>query len=171
MNRRTPRGVNGHSRITPNLNEAYVTMFDVGDSESADSLNAQQLLNSLIAQAYLGRDGSGLPDWLQQGFGLLEASAGKDSPYFASLPRKAAEALSTVTNPGTLFDNGTMAPEEVGPVGFMLTRFLMTRGGVGKLSQYVGALRTARNAGQAIQAVYGQNAESLGQAFLQSGGR
>jgi hypothetical protein len=171
MNRRTPRGVNGHSRITPNVNEAYVAMFDVGDSESADSLNAKQLLNSLIAQAYLGRDGSGLPDWLQQGFGLMEANATKDSPYFSALPRKAGTALATVTNPGTLFDNGTLSPDEVGPVGFMLTRFLITRGGVGKLSQYVRTLRTARNAGRAIQTVYGQNANALGRAFLQSGGR
>lgn len=171
MNRRTPRGVNGHSKMTPNLTEAYVAMFDVGDEDIADSLNAKQLVGSLIAQSYLGRDGTGMPDWLQQGFGLLESGAEKDSPYFASLPRKAAEALSTVTNPGTLFDNGTLAPDEVGPVGFLLTRFLITRGGVGKLSQYVGALKTARNAGRAIQTVYGQNANALGQAFLQSGGR
>ena len=171
MNRRTPRGVNGHVNVTTDVNEAYVAMFDVGDTDSAESLNAQQLTGSLIAQAFVGRDGGQLPDWLQQGFGLLESGANSESKYFTLLPQKAGQALTTITNPGTLFDDGTLAPEEVGPVGFMLTRFLLKRGGVGKLGQLVSQMRTSRNAGRAVQAVYGLNANSLGQAFLQSGGR
>ncbi|MFY9252462.1 MAG: c-type cytochrome domain-containing protein [Fuerstiella sp.] len=171
MNRRTPRGVSGHSVVTGNFNESYIAMYDVGDTESVDSLNAKQLLGSLLAQAYLSRSGAALPDWLEQGFGLLESGAGAESLYIKSLPQKAGEALSTVTNPATLFDNGTFAPEEVGPVGYLLTKFLMTRGGVGKLSLFAQEMQTNRNAGRAVQATYGQSAAIVGQAFLQSGGR
>ncbi len=171
MNRRTPRGVSGHSVVTPNFNEAYVAMHDVDDADSADSLNAKQLLGSLLAQAYLSRTGVALPDWLEQGFGIMESGAGSESQYLKQLPQKAGQALSTVTNPATLFDNGTFAPEEVGPVGYLLTRFLITRSGIGKLSMLAKEVQNDRNMGRAVQAAYGQTAASLGQAFLQSGGR
>lgn len=171
LNRRTPRGVSGHMVITPNFDTAYIVMFDGGDADSADFLNSQQLLNSLLAQAYLGREGTTFPDWLRQGFGLMESGAGQESQYFKLLPQKAGEALSTVTNAATLFDDGTFSPEEVGPVGFLLTRFLLNRGGKAKLGQLAKQLQTSRNASRAVQAVYGQNAASLGQAFLSSGGR
>lgn len=171
MNRRTPRGVSGHSVVTPDFNEAYVAMYDVGDTDSADSLSAKQLLGSLLAQAYLARSGVSLPDWLEQGFGIMESGANPDSQYLKQLPIRAGQALSTVTNPATLFDNGTFAPEEVGPVGYMLTRFLITRGGIGKLSALAQAIQNDRNMARAVQAAYGQSAANLGQAFLQSGGR
>ena len=171
MNRRTPRGVNGHSQVTPNFDQAYVALFDVGDDESDDSLNAQQLVGSLVAEAFIGRDGQPLPDWLQQGFGLLESGGRSDSKYFALIPQRAGEALATVTSPATIFDNGTFAPEEVGAVGFLLTRFLINRGGTGKLRQLIPALRTARNAGRAVQTVYGSTAAAIATEFLRTGGR
>ena len=68
MNRRTPKAISGHSTMTADFETAYVAMHDVGDTESATELNADQLMNSLISQAYLTRDGSNLPDWLKQGF-------------------------------------------------------------------------------------------------------
>ena len=171
LDRRTPRGVSGHVVITPNFDTAYIAMFDGGNSDSADSLNAQQLLNSLVAQAYLGRDGVALPDWLQQGFGLMNSQTGEDSQYFKLLPQKAGSALTTVTTPASLFDDGTFSPEDVGPVGYLLTRFLLNNGGPVKLGQLIKNLRTSRNAGRAVQATYGQSAANLAQAFLSSGGR
>lgn len=172
MDRRTPRGVSGHSVVTTNFADAYIVLHDAGDTDSADSPGTQLLVNSLLGQAYIGRNGTGLPDWLQHGFGLLEASSGQqDSPYIKAIPQAAGEALSTITNPSTLFDNGTFSPEKVGPVGLLLTRFLITRGGVNKLQQLSQTLQTNRNVGQALQAVYGINARDLGAAFMQSGGR
>jgi hypothetical protein len=171
LDRRTPRGVSGHTVVTKNFDTAYVAMRDTGDSDSADFLNDRQLLNSLLAQAYLTRDGVNLPDWLQQGFGLMESGAGPDSPYLKALPQKAATALSGLSNPAGLFDDGTFPPDQAGAVGLLLTRFLINHGGVAKLSQLVGELQTGGNAGRAIQATYGQSAASLAQAFLQSGGR
>ena len=169
--RRTPASISGHTSISPNFETAYIAMHDVGDTDSADSQNAKQLLSSLLAQAYLSRSGSALPDWLQQGFGLLEAGAAADSPFIRAIPQRAAQSLATVSNPATLFDDGTFAPEEVGAVGMLLTRFLITRGGMPKLKELAGALQTERNAGRAVQATYGQTAAQLVQAFIQSGGR
>ena len=171
MDRRTPRGVSGHTVITPNFDTAYIAMVDEGDTDSADSLSAHELLNSLIAQAYLGRDGVKLPDWLQQGFGLMQSPVGEDSKFFKLLPQKAGASMTTVTKPASLFDDGTFSPEEVGPVGFMLTRFLLNRGGPAKLGQLVKQFQTNPNAGRAVQATYGQSAADLGAAFISSGGR
>ena len=170
LNRRTPRNISGHTHITPSFDDAYVAMFDGGDADSADSLNTQQLLNSLIAQAYLGREGGKIPDWLTQGFGIMQSGLESGSPYLKLLPQKAGEALRTVSSPATIFDDGTFSPDEVGAVGYMVTRFLRNNGGFRKLAQFVTELKTARSPSRAIEAAYGQRAQTLGQAFLQSGG-
>lgn len=170
LNRRTPRSISGHVRITPSFDDAYIAFHDVGDTDSADAFNTQQLLSSLIAQAYLAREGTNLPDWLLQGFGIMESGAGADSPYMRQLPLKAGEALRTVSGPATIFDNGTFSPDEVGAVGYMVTRFLRNNGGLQKLAQLTTQLKTARSPGRAIEATYGRSAEALGAAFLQSGG-
>lgn len=164
MNRRTPRGVSGHARITANVADAYVAVFD-NESPSADDLPPDALVKSLVAEAYLSREGANLPDWLRHGFGLLEAEA-NDSEYFKQITPKAADALRTVTRPATVFDNGTFSPEEVAPVGFLLTRYLMTNGGMAKLGALVNQLKTNANVGRAIQTVYGDTAANIAQGFL-----
>jgi len=169
-NRRTPRGVSGHVVVTANVDTAYLAMHDLGDSESSDALPAKPLLNSLIAQAFLIRNGQAVPDWLQQGFGIAESGLGADSAYLKKLPLVARTAIASISTPATLFDNGTFAPGEVDAVGYLLTRFLINRGGMAKLNQLIGQLQTARNAGRAVQAAYGVSAADLGRAFLQSGG-
>ncbi|MEQ9407076.1 MAG: c-type cytochrome domain-containing protein [Fuerstiella sp.] len=171
LNRRTPRGVSGHAVVTAGAADAYVALHDIGDEASEQSLNARQLLNSMIAQAYLARSGGTLPDWLQQGFALMESEAPGQSPYMQELPQIAAQAVSTINGPATLFDDGTFAPDQVGAVGYLLTRYLISRGGMPKLSQFARAYQSGGNAGRAIQAAYGQSAADLGRAFLQSGGR
>lgn len=168
--RRTPRGVSGHVVVTANLATAYVAMHDVGDTPSDDALAAKSLLSSLIAQAFLSRSGTPLPDWLQQGFGILESGEPADSGYLKRLPLIARSAVATVTRPETLFDDGTFAPGEVDAVGYLLTRYLINNGGMAKLNQLIGQLQNAPNAGIAIQATYGTSAANLGRAFLQSGG-
>ena len=169
MNRRTPRGVSGHAQITPEVATAYVALYD-DENPSADDLPADALVRKLIAEAYLSREGADLPDWLRHGFGLMEAEA-KDSDYIEAIPRKAAESLRTISRPATLFDNGTFAPDEVAPVGYLLTRYLMKNGGMRKLGALVTQLKSNRNVGRAIQTIYGESAANIAQAFLRSGGR
>lgn len=171
MNRQTPRGLSGHAVVTPNFDTAYVALFDVGDTSSADSLNTQQLLNSLLSEAFLIRSGAPLPDWMRSGFGLFESGAGAKSEYMRLFPQKAAAALATFSDPQRLFQSGTFAPDEVGPVGFLLVRFLLTNGTAAQFQNLIQAFTDGQNANQAIQSAYGQSAASLGQAFLRSGGR
>jgi len=172
MNRRTPKTVSGHSFVSANFETAYVAMHDVGDTESASALTTEQLMNSLLSQSYLTRDGSNLPDWLKQGFGMMESGLTSDSVYLKAIPGRAGKAVSTITEPGTLFDDGTLAPEEVGEVGYLLVKFLQSRGGrPARFQELVGEIRTNSNTARAVEQVYGTSAAQLGQEFLQSGGK
>ena len=171
MNRRTPKTVSGHSSISANFETAYVAMHDVGDTESASALTTEQLMNSLLSQSYLTRDGSNLPDWLKQGFGLIESGLKGDSVYVKAIPGRASTAVSTITDAGKLFDDGTLAPEEVGEVGYLLVRFLQSQGGPARFQQLVGELRKNPNAARAVEQVYGTPVAQLGRSFLQSGGK
>lgn len=169
--RRTPKSISGHSTITANFETAWIAMHDVGDTESADVLTATQLMNSLISQSYLTRDGSSLPDWLKQGFGMLESGLAPSSTFVKAIPGRAADALKTIDDTAKIFSDGTFAPEEVGPVGYLLVKFLMGQGGVPRFQQLVGELRSNPDAARAVQQVYNTPAGQLGQAFLRSGGK
>ena len=166
MNRQTPPGVSGHAQVTANFDSAYVAMVDTGSTDNADSLNGTRLLKSLLAQAWLIRDGANVPDWMQQGFGLLEVR--ESSEYLDSIPAKAINALSTLDNPGRVFDDGTFSPSEVGPVGYLVVRYLIGQGGPARFQQLFQAFKNGQNGGRAIQQVYGQSSNALGQAFLRS---
>lgn len=169
LNRRTPKAVSGHSMMNANFETAYVAMHDVGDTESASALTTEQLMKSLISQSYLTRDGANLPDWLKQGFGMMECGLTPDSVYIRAIPGRAANAVSTITNPAQLFDDGTLAPDEVGEVGYLLVKFLQGQGGPARFQQFVGALRNNVNPAQAVQQSYNTPAAQLGQLFLSSG--
>jgi cytochrome c553 len=169
--RRTPPSVSAHVVITAGADQAYVAMHDVGDVSSADAQSAKDLLNAQLAEAYLVRDGSNLPDWLRQGFGIMESGMAPNSEFTRNIPARAGQALSTVSSPATLFDDGTFGPAEVGAVGYLLVKYLSSKGGTPKMQQLVQALRTNGNVGRAIQQVYKASAANLGTAFLQSGGR
>lgn len=170
-NRRTPKAVSGHSVINANFETAYVAMHDVGDTPTDTSLAASELLKSLISQTYLTRDGSALPEWLRQGFGLTEAGLGTDSPYIKAIPGRAAKALSTITDPARLFADGTFAPDEVTDVGYLLVKFLMSQGGMQRFQAFTGQLRKDPDVGKALQSTYSASAAQLGQAFATTGAR
>ncbi len=171
LDRRTPKEISGHIELTKGLNTAYVVMHDVGDEGSEDVMTSQQLVNSLLAQAFLSRDGAVLPEWLRQGFGLTEAGILGTSEFMKAVPGRAATAVSTVTDASKVFEDGTFAPDEVGPVGYLLVRYMLGNGGAAKFQQFVTELRSNPNVAQAIQKVYGVNSASLGQGFLRSGGK
>ena len=87
-----------------------------------------------------------------------------------AIPGRATKALSTITEPGKLFDDGTLAPEEVGEVGYLLVKFLQSQGGPARFQQLVSELRKNPVAARAVEQVYGTPVGQLGQLFLQSGG-
>ena len=171
MNRRTPKSVSGHSVINANFETAYIAMHDVSDTESAIFLTTEQLMTSLLSQSYLTRDGSSLPDWLKQGFGMLESSLKSDSVYVKAIPGRAAKAVATISDAGTLFDDGTLVPDETGDVGYLLVKFLQSHGGPARFQQFVGELRQNPNASRAVEKIYSTPAVELGQSFLWSAGK
>ena len=137
--------MSGHVAITPNVATAYAVLLDLGDGKREDALSPKQQLNSLLAQAFLSRDGAQLPDWVLAGFGVLESDVDLKSAYMQRLSRQAAGTLSTVTRPETLFTSGTFPPNEIDGVGVLLTRYLITRGGLPKFRQLVDGLRNNNN--------------------------
>jgi len=168
-NRRTPRAISGHVMINTSFETAYLAMHDLGDTESDTSLTAPQLLNSLLAQAYLAREGTALPEWLRQGFGTLEAGLPNDSPWLKALPGRAAKAMATITDPATLFVDGTFAPDESGDVGYLLVRFLLGQGGKERFLIAIDELKKNPNAAAALQQAYGAPTAQLGQLFIRTG--
>ena len=171
LNRRTPKSVSGHSVINANFETAYIALHDVGDTESATVLTTEQLMTSLLSQSYLTRDGSSLPDWLKQGFGMLESSLKSDSVYVKAISGRAAKAVATISDAGTLFDDGTLLPDETGDVGYLLVKFLQSHGGPARFQQFVGELRQNPNASRAVEKIYSTSAVELGQSFLRSAGK
>lgn len=170
MNRRTPKTVSGHLSITPNFETAYIAMHDVGETESASALTTEQLMKSLLSQSYLTRDGSNLPDWLRQGFGMMESGLKSDSVYVKAIPGRAGKAVSTITDAGKLFDDGTFAGRS-GRSWLPLGQVPANAGGPARFQQLVGELRKTPNAARAVEQVYGAPVAQLGQLFLQSGGK
>lgn len=165
LNRRTPPEVHGHVVITDQLATAYAVFHDRNNKNSATELSSDQLLNLLVAQAWLVRDGSALPNWLQQGFGMTES--GGDAKFFSQLKPQALQAARGLRSPIELFNNASFSPTDTRIVGVMLTRFLLTQGNT-KFKEFVNALRSESNTAEAIISVYGQPAETVAQAFLGS---
>ena len=163
--RRTPREIHGHVVITLGLATAYAIFHDRSAPASAGALNSEQLLNSLVAQAWLVRDGSNLPDWLQQGFGVLES--GVNSQFMNLSKQKASTAMAGISSLAAIFNNGVFGPGDVSAVGSLMTRFLQTQGNA-KFGRLVEALRSADSPTQALEAVYGQPADAIAAAFLRT---
>lgn len=161
--RRTPPGIHGHVTITPLLGDAWLALHDRNRPSSSTELTSEQLLNALVAQAWLVRDGAALPDWLQQGFGLLHS--GTDRRFLAQLQPQARRAVRMLNAPTDVFRDGTLPPDDVAAVGAFLTRFLETEGQL-KFQTLQQELRAAGNPAEAVARSYGQSADAIAKAFL-----
>jgi len=161
----TPEAIHGHVVIAPQLDEAYMAFHDQDTPASTLELGTDQLLNSLIAQAWLARDGLPLPDWLQQGFGLTESGA--RGRFFSGLKPQALQSARKLGSPNAIFNNRAFPPEDVPLVGALLTRFLQSRGKE-KFTEFVESVGTTSSPAQAITSVYGLSADSVAKAFITS---
>ena len=141
--REVPREVLGHSQVTSTMEEAFIALQDIGDAASETSPGMQVSLVEHVTGAFLKRGGGTLPDWVIRGAGLSLAGRGSaGNPYLAALPAQAGAILKEVRieKPEEVFANGTFAPGEVGPIGFTLVNFMMTRGGPNNFGQFVRSL-------------------------------
>ena len=169
--REVPREVTGHSQVSPTMEEAFIALQDIGDTPSDTSPGMQVNLIEHATGAFLKRGGGTLPDWLIRGAGL--AIAHRKSPgnvFLIALPRVAGAILqeSQITEPETIFANGTFAPGEVGPVGFTLVEYLLKRGDVLQFGQFVQKLQAGMAPDAAIKAVYNTDAKTLAMGYASS---
>jgi len=151
--------------ITDQLSTAYAVFHDRDNVNSTTELSSDQLLHSLVAQAWLVRDGSTLPNWLQQGFGMLES--GVDKKFFHQFKPRVSQAARELRSPIDLFNDASFSPTDTSIMGALLTQFLLTQGNA-KFREFVDAIRGESNTAEAITNVYEQPAETIAQAFLAS---
>jgi len=164
-----PREVHGHTVVSPDFEDAYVVVEDVGDQASADSPGLKSHLANFLTQAFVLRGGSKAPNWVVQGTGLLVAAKSDASnPYFSGLRSLASEAAGAVSNPDKLFADGTFAPAAAAAVGYALVDFLISQGGPAKYALFVQAIGKSGDAAAAIQNVYRTTPEALAAAFAQN---
>jgi hypothetical protein len=164
-----PAEIHGHVVVSPDSDDAYAVVEDVGDTPSASSPGLRALLANELTQAYLRRDGAKLPDWAVQGTGLhVAAQAGEANPYFRELRSQVPEALKGIETPEQLFADGTFSPTEAAAVGYALVDFLIQYRGPANYSQFLTRLGQNGDAAAAIQAVYRTTPAALATAFGQN---
>ena len=169
--REVPREVLGHSQVTASMEEAFIALQDIGDAATESSPGMQVNLVEQLTGAFLKRGGGTLPDWVIRGAGLSLAGRGSaGNPYLTALPAQAGAILKDVRidKPEDVFANGTFAPGEVGPIGFTLVNFMMTRGGPNNFGQFVRSLQSGDSPEAALKKVYGADGKTLALAYANS---
>lgn len=169
--REVPREVLGHSQVTSSMEEALIALQDVGDAATESSPGMQVNLVEHLTGAFLKRGGGNLPDWVIRGTGLaLAGRVSSGNPYLAALPGQAGGILKDVRidKPEDIFANGTFAPGEVGPIGFTMVNFLLTRGGPNNFGQFVRNLQSGDGPEAAVRKAYGADGKTLAAAYANS---
>lgn len=166
-NRRAPREMTGHTVVTPEYQDAYIVLQDVGDESSTETGGLRVNLVDHMTGAYLSREGAQVPDWALRGTGLAVAAVEfRNNPYLRGLDNAAAQAVGSVLNPADVFNDGTFSPVTVGAVGFSLVKYMLQNGGPERFGNFIAAIRSGRTPEQAIRAVYNTDLATLGRAFL-----
>lgn len=161
--------VHGHAVVSPDFDDAYVVVEDVGDEASADNPGLKNQLANFLTQAFVLREGSKAPNWVVQGTGLyVAAKSDAQNPYFSGLRSIAGEAAGAVASPDKLFADGTFAPAAASAVGFVLVDFLISQGGPAKYALFVQRIGESGDASSAIQNVYRTTPAALAAAFAQN---
>ncbi len=166
--RDVPREIIGHSQVVSTMDEAFIAIHDVGDEASDSSPGMQLSLIEHLTGAFLKRSEVTPPDWLVRGVGLALANHHSSAnPYLAALPSQASRILKAahLAKPEEIFVNGTFAPSDVGPIGFTLVRFMMTRGGPKKFNQFLQRLQEGETPEAALQKIYQTDGKVLALAY------
>jgi hypothetical protein len=169
IERRQPdASIIGHSRVTNSLEDAYIVLEDVGDDPGDGRMNLETSLVAQLANAYLQKSGTRLPDWVAKGTGLYVASRSGGDKYFTSLPSEASEALVGINQPEAIFADGAFSPGQSAAVGYTLVAYLIKNRGAGKFGQFVSRLKSGNTVDAAAQAVYGAGARALALGYAKT---
>lgn len=177
QNRDVPREVIGHSQVNASLTDAFIALQDVGDAATETSPGMQVNLIDQLTGAFLKRGSGKLPEWLVRGTGLALANhKASGNPYLATMPRIAGGILqeSKLTEPETIFVDGTFSPGEIGPIGYTMVEFLLKQGSLPKFGQLVQKLQSGTKPELAIKEVYQMDGRVLAMQFagsLPNGGK
>ena len=164
--RRAPKEMTAHTVITPNYENAYICLLDVGDEQSEETGGLKLDLVDHLTGAYMQRGGGNLPDWVLRGTGLaLAAVTERGNPRLREMESIATDSLKGVLNPADIFADGTFSPATIGPIGFTLVRYMLNAGGTAKFSQFIKRLKDGQNASQAVRSVYNADLEALGRSY------
>src|SRR5690606_3796257 len=160
-----PREVHGHVVVSPDYEDAYLVIEDIGDEASEESPGLKAHLANHVAQAYLERGGTRLPDWALQGARLY--AAGKSSPgntYFVRLTTQAGAALQGARL-DRLFEDGTFSPAQSSAVGYAIVEFLVQSAGPAKFLQFMNQLGRNGDVAAAMRSAYGRTPADVAVAF------
>ncbi len=159
-------GLFGDSVVTPTFEDAYIALLDVGDEPSDTQPGLQSVLRDHLSGAFISR-GVDLPDWFVRGTGLFLAyQADRASPYFKGLPQQAKQTLQAIDKPADVLADGMFSPTDVGPVGFLIVRFLVEQTNIVKFEGLVRSVRQGTSLAEAFSAASGSDLETFTQAFL-----
>lgn len=169
--RRADQNMKGHTRVTASFEQAYAVIQDVGDEDSLE-LTTRKNLTEHLAGAFLQQNGSTLPNWVVTGTGrMLATDPRTDAKRIIEMKQLAASLVPTIAQPQDLFNDGTFSPGTIGAVGYTLVRFLVDSQGPAKFAQFVGQLQQGRSTPQALQQVYGADAQAIARGYIGSLGR
>lgn len=162
-----PGETKGHSRVTANLEDAYLCVQDVGDESSGDSPSAKVLLSSLMAEALLQRSANRVPDWIARGTGLaLAARSDPKNPYFRGLSESASLSVKALQSPQEIFQNGTFSSSDLTAVGYTLVSFMLSKGGDSYFVNFLNQILSGKKFDDALKAVYSADPTSLAISYL-----
>ena len=167
--RRAQKEMTGHSVVTPNYEEAYIVLQDIGDEATEESGGLKVNLIDHLTGAYLRRDGATMPEWVLRGTGLaLAASSADDNEFLKTMLTTARSVARTVPSPEDVFSDGTFSPATIGPVGYSVVRYMIAEGGSAKFVRFIAAIKGGSNTAQAVRAVYNADLRALATGYLNS---
>ncbi len=165
QNRQAPGEMVGHSMVTPNYEDAYLVLQDVGDQATEEFPSLRISLVDHLTTAFLQRKETQLPNWAARGTGLaMAAQVAGANPYHAGLVDLAADAAKSITRPEDLFAD-RFSPTAAAAVGFTLVDFMIQAQGGQKYAQFITRLQNGGDVESTLQTVYGIGRSALAQGF------
>ncbi len=166
-NRQPAKTLFGHGKVTANYNDAYVAVLDTGNTNATSRPSLKWTLAKSLVSAFLQTNARTRPNWLMEGAGWAIANKQlQGEAYQRTMMQSAAEVLRELKQPQDLFTNGTFAPDATEHVGYVTTRFLLSRGNAQQFRRFAKMIVDGKDVNEACRAVYSATSANLAQGVL-----
>ncbi len=166
-NRQPAKTLFGHAKVTANFDDAYLAILDTGDINATTKPSIKWTLAKSLTSAFLQTNAKARPNWLMEGAGWALANQQyQGDAYQRTMMQSAAEVLRELKRPQDLFTNGTFAPDATEHVGYVTTRFLLSKGNLQQFRQFTKMIIDGRDVNDACRAVYNATSANLAQGVL-----